>query len=165
MLAERDERQDSLVRIPPSTLIAAEALRVSAPVEAQAKNEDKIPAYWRIFGGTTLSIAALVCITVYQQFNNGINDLRKEVNGQHEARADLVKKDELNNRLTPMWTGIKEGHAAAAEINGLKERCAMLLEQLKNAEQERKLLAGEVQQMRDRLVRLETQREPKTQKQ
>ena len=81
----------------------AETRQASEEPKPKDKEEDKgIPVFWRIFGGTMLSIAALVCITVYQQFNNGINDLRKELSGEHEARADLVKKEELNTRLMPL---------------------------------------------------------------
>jgi len=112
-----------------------------------------------------LSICALACITVYQQFNNGISDLRKDWANEHEARTDLVKKDELNSRLTPLWTGVKDAHAMISEITALKERCTMLQEQLKTAENDRKSLGAELQQMRDRLVRLEARQEPRSTKQ
>ena len=163
MLTNRDDKQDALVRLPSTALVTAEALR-GAPAlgcEPPAKTEEKMPLIWRVFGGTMLSICALACITVYQQFNNGISDLRRDWANEHEARADLVKKDELNTRLAPLWNGVKDAHALSAEITALKERCTLLQEQLKTAENDRKLLGTELQQMRDRLVRLETRQEPR----
>jgi hypothetical protein len=159
VFTNRDDKQDALVRLPAAALVAAEALRAppgfGPDAPAAPKSDDRVPIFWRIFGGTILSIAALVCITVYQQFTNGINELRKELNTQNEARLDLVKKEELSTRLAPLWTSVKDAQAAQAEINALKERCVMLQEQVKAGENERKLLNGEVQQLRERLVHME----------
>lgn len=163
MLTDReDHKQDALIRLPAAALVAAEALRGPQAVEASApRSEERMPLFWRVFGGTTLSILALVGITIYQQFNNGILDLRRELIAEREFRADVVKKDELNSRLSPMWAGLKDVHAAAGEVNALKERCAMLQDQLKTAENDRKMLCAEMQQLRDRLVRLEARAEKK----
>jgi hypothetical protein len=158
VIVRREEEQDALVRLPNTALVTAETLRSTAGYATQpapAKPEEKLPLFWRLFGGTVLSIAALVCLTVYQQFNSTLYDLRKEINAQHEARADLVKKDELNNRLTPMWNGFKELQAASGEVAALKERAAILQDQLKASENDRKQLTTEVQQLRDRLLLLE----------
>jgi len=165
VFTHRDEKQDALVRVPATALVAAESLRSTSALGCgppqSPKTEEKMPLVWRVFGGTMLSICALACITVYQQFSNGINDLRRDWAAEHEARADLVKKDELNSRLTPLWTGVKDAHATISEITALKERCTMLQEQLKTAENDRKALGAELQQMRDRLVRLEARQEPR----
>jgi len=167
MFANRDEKQDALVRLPATALVATESLRTTnalgcEPSPTQApRAEEKMPLVWRVFGGTMLSICALACITVYQQFNTGINDLRRDWAAEHEARAELVKKDELNSRLTPLWTEVKNGNTLGQEITALKERCTMLQEQLKAGENDRKVLGTELQQMRDRLVRLEARQEPR----
>jgi hypothetical protein len=165
MITQRDEENDALVHLPNAALVTAETLRGSAnyvlPSPLAAKSEEKLPLFWRVFGGTMLSIAALICITVYQQFNNSLIDLRKEINAQHEARADLVKKDELNSRMTPLWSSLKETQAANGEIAALKERCTMLQDQLKAMDTDRKQLTGEIQQLRDRLVLLEGRLEPR----
>jgi hypothetical protein len=110
----RTERETSLPALanPCNTLVAAEALRNSSMSSSlpppPEKSEEKISVFWRVFGGTLLSIAALVCITVYQGFNSSLNDLRKDINAQHEMNAEFVKKDDLNNRLNPLWSGIKD---------------------------------------------------------
>jgi hypothetical protein len=165
LLTNHDEEQSALVRVPNSAVLTAETLRSSggfaARVEQSPKSEDRLPMFWRVFGGTMLSIAALVGLTVYQQFTGSLYDLRKEINALHEARADLVKKDELNNRLTPMWAALKESQTAGGEIAALKERCTNLLDQLKTTDNDRKQLAAEVQKLRDRLVLLEGRLEPR----
>jgi septal ring factor EnvC (AmiA/AmiB activator) len=167
LIANHEDERDALVCLPTAAIVPAETLRSTAgfvPSIAQPQRpEEKLPLFWRVFGGTMLSIAALVCITVYQQFNTGLYDLRKEINAQHEARADLIKKDELNNRLTPMWAGIKDAQAANSEVAALKERCTQLQDQLKAVDIDRKQLTAEVQQLRDRLVLLEGRLDPRPQ--
>ena len=165
MFAHREQKEDAIIRLPTAALVATESLRRPGPQafsEAPpGRAEEKIPIFWRVFGGTVLSIAALACMTVYQQFNNGINDLRKELNAERETRADLVKKDEVSNRLSQVWTGIKDASAANTEITAIKERCAILQEQLKAADNDRKAQCSELQLLRERLSRLEGQIAPK----
>jgi hypothetical protein len=164
VLTNRDEhKHDALIRLPAAALVTAEALRGPQTAEAPplARTEERMPLFWRVFGGTTLSILALVGITVYQQFNNGILDLRRELIAEREFRGDAVKKEELNSRLSPVWSSLKDANAAAGEITALKERCTMLQDQLKTAENDRKALSAELQQLRDRLVRLEARAEKK----
>ena len=52
--------------------------------------------FLRVFGGTLLSIAALVCITLYQQFTSTISELRNNLNNLNQSRGDLVKNDDFN---------------------------------------------------------------------
>jgi CII-binding regulator of phage lambda lysogenization HflD len=140
------------------TVLAAETLRhASSPVVAPepAKGEERLSVFWRVFGGTLLSITALVCITVYQQFNGSLNELRHGLNALHETRADLVKKDEFSSRMTSVWNGIKELQAAHAAAAAAKERITLLEQQLKASEEDRKELTREFQRLRERLAALE----------
>ena len=63
--------------------------------------------FWRVFGGTILSIFALVAVTLYNNQTNTINELRSEVNRSNEARAELVKKEEFNSRTQTCGTACK----------------------------------------------------------
>ncbi len=58
-----------------------------------------ISVFWRVFGGTIVSIAALAGITIYNSFNNQISELRNEIHKLNEARAELIKKDEFSSRV------------------------------------------------------------------
>jgi hypothetical protein len=142
---------------PPAVLVAAETLRSSRTdsVTSAARGDERIPLFWRIFGGTLLSLAGLVGITVYQQFNNTLNELHAEIDRLSESRSDFVKKDEFTTRTTSIWTGVKEAQAAANTGASLRERSAVLEQQLKSAEDERKEMAKEIQQLRERLAALE----------
>ncbi len=137
---------------PDSTPIAATALR-GAPGEAPPpkKEEEHYSLFWRVFGGTILSIAALVCITIYNNLSSSIAELRSEVNRANEsranaiaelrndlgraneARADLIRKDEFNSRLSNNWDRVQtvqQQYAAVnatltslkTELDGLKDR-------------------------------------------
>lgn len=108
--------------------------------KADKKDEERISIFWRVFGGTLLSIAALVLITLYNnltstiselraEHNRSVTDLRAELVRTTEARADLLKKDEFNTRMASAWDGIKTTQASVAalatmraEVETLKDR-------------------------------------------
>ena len=103
---------------------------------AKAKSTDEnggISVFWRVFGGTIVSIVALVGITLYNSINTQISELRIEINKLNEARAELVKKDEFSSRITSNWDRVQllqaqnnEQNATIrsmrTEIDGFKEK-------------------------------------------
>jgi DNA repair exonuclease SbcCD ATPase subunit len=150
--------------------VAEEVLRNSVPAPLAAKQEEGPSAFWKIFGGTLLSIAALVAITLCQHFNARLNalqadasyqntDLRKDLSRLSEAQAELLKKDEFNNRLKSVWDNLKDVRDIAALLAGLKERAGAAEQQLRVAEAERKELLREVQLLREQRVAEQERRE------
>ena len=159
--------------------------------------------FWRVFGGTILSIVALVGITIYNNLSSSISELRSELNRVNEARAELVKKDEFNARTQNVWervqslqelkvtvTALKEqvaglcdrkpefqavqdkltlieqrlrtaedDHKALAKaemaVAALEQKAAVREAQLKTGEDERKELARQLQDLRERLAKVE----------
>ncbi|MGL4420965.1 MAG: coiled-coil domain-containing protein [Gemmataceae bacterium] len=98
-----------------------------------SNDEEKMSLFWRVFGGTILSIGALIGVTLYNSMMSSISELRSELNRLNEARAELIKKDEFNTRLsayidqirtlqtqdnsqTALLTGYK------TEFDGIKEK-------------------------------------------
>jgi chromosome segregation ATPase len=149
---------------PTDPLIAAEMLRQASEggkPKDEGKDEKAMPLFWRVFGGTVLSIAALVTMTAYQSLTGTIAELRTELNHLNtdlhkelgragEAQAELVKKEEADSRLASVWRGIKEMQDERKELNALRERCQGLMDAFKSSEQERQRLAREVQGLRER---------------
>jgi hypothetical protein len=153
----RDDQSSAsgiMARARNNTAALSETLRNSA-ASAQGKGEERISLFWRVFGGTLLSIAALVVVTVYQQFSNSLLDLRNSITHLNESRAELLQKDEFNSRMTSVWNGIKDLQTANATVASLRERSALLEQQLKAAEDERKEQARQLQQLRERLAVVE----------
>jgi hypothetical protein len=91
------------------------------PIEPK-KDEEHVSMFWRIFGGTILSIVALVTITLYNNLTTSISDLRSEVSREREARAELIKKDEYNNRITAVYERMRGIDALKVELEGQKEK-------------------------------------------
>jgi septal ring factor EnvC (AmiA/AmiB activator) len=151
---ESGEEQQAPPR--PGIALAAETLRSAASSargeEELPRGEARISMFWRVFGGTLLSIAALVCMTVYQQFSSSLSDLRAAVNHVNELQADVLKKDELNTRTNAIWAALKE---LDNDVPSLKTRAAIMESELKTAAQERKELCVQVQTLRERLASLE----------
>jgi hypothetical protein len=154
-----DEDQGVAVRARNTTILDSETLRNSSQAIPSPKGEERISVFWRVFGGTLLSIAALVVITVYQQITSTLSELRNDMAQINVARADLIKKDEFNNRLTSVWNGMKDLQTASTALTTARERmgerASLLEQQVKSAEQERKEMQHELQQLRERLAGLE----------
>jgi hypothetical protein len=141
--SRREGLQSGLV---PSDVVAVEALRNASnppPLASEAKDDKGIPLVWRIFGGTVLSIAAMVAVTLYQQLHTKVETLSDT----------LVKKEEFFSHRKGVWDRFsemqKQGDAVDTE---LKQRCARLEEQVKINEQLRQEIIPEVKQMRELLL-------------
>ena len=143
MLGKRGSGQDDGPE-PDGTPVVAETLRAVAAAHqrdtAPPKDEEKMSLFWRVFGGTILSIAALVAVTLYNNLQSGITELRAELSREREANAGLAKKDDLDrereartafarkddldSRLTKQYERIRAIEAQKADIEGLRERVA-----------------------------------------
>src|SRR5262245_22616717 len=169
-MAQNNNEQRELQReqVPSDTLLAAETLRHSASARepdliAQGKEpkpEDRWPVFWRIFGTTLLSIGALVAITLYNQVISDLHNLRNDLNQVSANHGDLTRKDEVNSRIfeinsrtTTLLNSLKELQATNAA--SLAQRSALLEQQVKAGEEERKELARELQRLREGLAALE----------
>ena len=156
MSQNRKQSVDAESLLEPGLVVATETLRnkgVACRTDtASARGEDKISVFWRVFGGTLLSIAALVVMTVYQQFAASITELRNAVTRVNETQADLAKKDELNSRTGKIWDTLSPITTA---LPAMKTRDDILDSQFKAAEEKRKELADKLQVLNERLVKLE----------
>jgi DNA repair exonuclease SbcCD ATPase subunit len=152
----------------PGTPILSELLRQSAEsgkgqAKEEGQDESSMPLFWRVFGGTLLSIAALVGMTVYQSLTGSISELRndmghlskelhKEMERLAEAQNDLMKKDEVNSHFTSVWTSIRELKEDRKDLTTLKERCKCLADLLKAGEDQRRQAAEKIQSLREEHV-------------
>lgn len=121
---ENDERTEN-----DPTAAAVETARsiTSFPLASpkdEKKEEEKLSLFWRVFGGTILSIVALVCITLYNNLQGSISDLRTELSREREARATLAKKDEVDSRIKTQYERIRAVEAFKSDIDTAKERFA-----------------------------------------
>lgn len=149
-----------------STPVAAELLRTgsqsanTAPGASNDSDEGQISVFWRVFGGTVLSICALVIITVYQQFSGNFSDLRndlraletdlrKDLSRHTEVQAEFVKKEEVDSKLRSVWEGIKELREDRQDLQQLKQRCMLLYDLFKVGEIERRQVAQDLQSLNE----------------
>jgi DNA repair exonuclease SbcCD ATPase subunit len=127
---------------------ADEAAKAAA---AGSRSEEQMSMFWRVFGGTILSICALVGVTVFNNISTSIaelradlskaqearaklaDDLRTEIAHTKEGRAEYAKKDELQTRMTSVWDRMAAvqaqgtAHTSAltaqkTELDALKEK-------------------------------------------
>jgi regulator of replication initiation timing len=143
-------------------ILAAETLRASDTAHAEpAKTEEKLSMFWRVFGGTFLSITALVVITAYQSLAGGIHELRGDLTRLRETNGELVKKDEFQSRNTKLWDRLQELQAVQTTASVLSNKIAALEQQQAAVERDRReLLAGValLPMVKDRVGALEDQR-------
>ncbi len=128
MIQKQDECDESeRTNAASGKIVLSETMRSAAESsgskQAQPeKEEEHISLFWRVFGGTILSISALVIMTLYNNLSSSITDLRTELNHAQQAQADLVKKDDFNTRSTSMYERIRTLDALKADLEGLRER-------------------------------------------
>jgi chromosome segregation ATPase len=123
MLQKRDHDEEMTDRN--GEMAALETARSATESSGKAepkKEEEHISLFWRVFGGTILSIVALISITLYNNLASSISDLRAELSHEREARAELVKKDEFNNRVTAQYERMRAIDTVKVELEGLKEK-------------------------------------------
>jgi hypothetical protein len=148
-LAEpRNEQSDSRCA-PAAPLLAAEVLRNATEpgvTKALGKGEEGISPLWRIFGGTVLSIMALVGVTLYQQLTNGLSEVRREVE-QRTAREEFVTS------RSKSWEKMFEIQRSGEQANvALADRCARLEQQAKDGEMVRAQMQDEMKWLREAAV-------------
>ncbi|MBX9626459.1 MAG: hypothetical protein K2X82_21845 [Gemmataceae bacterium] len=133
---DREEADDGPVVAETLRAVAAHHHQNAAP----PKDEEKMSIFWRVFGGTILSIVALVSITLYNNLQSGITELRAELarereanatlakkddlDKEREARALFAKKDDLDSRMTKQYERIRAIEGQKADLEGLRERVA-----------------------------------------
>jgi predicted nucleic acid-binding Zn-ribbon protein len=90
--------------------------------KAAEAGDERMSLFWRVFGGTILSMITLGAITLYNSISSNIAELRAELNREREARTELVRKDEFNSRTTTQYERIRSLDGLKADFEGLKER-------------------------------------------
>lgn len=143
-------RQDSeleLINRPTTINYTAEALRPPQYVAEPHKSEEKISVFWRVFGGTILSITALVSIQAYQALASNIHEVRADQNRLRELSGDFVKKDELASRTTSIWNRVQELQNLNAAVTVTGTRLATIEAQVNNADRERREIQATLVQM------------------
>lgn len=122
----QEEHDEAGTGGPGSRVAVTETMRsaaTSGTTKIKGKKDDEhMSLFWRVFGGTILSISALVVMTLYNNLAGGISDLRADLAKERDARGDMVKKDDFNGRSSNIYERIRQLDGLKADIEGLKER-------------------------------------------
>ena len=132
----------------------------SGKPQDSGKEENKIPLFWRVFGGTVLSISALIVMTAYQSLSGNIADVgrqldhletdtRKEMARLAELNGELVRKDECESRFRGLWDTLNEIKENRKGIVEVKQRCDGLIDQQRDAVKQRGRLRNDLQEVRE----------------
>jgi predicted nucleic acid-binding Zn-ribbon protein len=148
--SELNSRQDG-IPLAFGAMRAADGGEHTASVPKPKGDDEKLSIYWRVFGGTILSICALVGVTLFNNLNSTLADFRSAIDRANETRAkadgeiraelakmaetrvDLIRKDEVQTRVTNIYEriqGLQNQNntqnanltSVKTEIDGLKER-------------------------------------------
>lgn len=132
----------------PATIgFAHETLRIPKSIVEPAKPEEKISVFWRVFGGTILSITALIAIQAYQAQSSNIHELRADQTRLREMAADFIKKDELTSRTSSLWNRMQELQSLSSNVTVAGTKVAALETQAALAEKERKEMSQTITQL------------------
>jgi len=128
-VSQKPEEADNSERLAANgkLVVVSETLRSTSQTSASKKDDSEekgehMSLFWRVFGGTILSISSLIVITLYNNLSDGIANIRTELNNERTAREDLVKKEDFNTRSTNIFDRIRTLDAQKVEMEGLRER-------------------------------------------
>jgi hypothetical protein len=105
-------------------------------------------ALWWGIAGTLLSGVGWIALMLFDQYNASLAELRNDLKHFHEARAELVKKESMRKLYDHLKDSFKELQASIAEREALER-------QLKDSEKSRRVVARELQRIRERLANVE----------
>jgi hypothetical protein len=146
-------------------ILAAETLRTGDTAlkrpQGGDKSDEKMSMFWRVFGGTILSITALMFINAYQSLAHNIDQVRIDLGHMRDTSGEFIKKDEFNSRTNTIWTGIRDAQGVVPTVTVLTSKVTGLEGQLAAADGERKELVRELLQLRERIAKLEGSQEAK----
>jgi hypothetical protein len=144
-------------------ILAAEAVRAgdlnpAVRPTGQDKPEERVSLFWRIFGGTILSICALFVINAYQSMNGNIHEVRGDLGRLREVAGDFIRKDDFNSRQSTLWNSIRELQAMQTSVTVLANKQTNLEQQASAVEKDHKELlavSAALQALREKDAALE----------
>ncbi len=143
------EQQSVIFPGPEAGLLTFESARGPvlghSPARKAEKHRGRITLFWRVFGGSLVSIGALVAITLAQQFTSILTEVRQDLHRMHESRGELVRREEV-------VATAREIQANSSGVASLRERSLILEQQLRAAEADRGQLARELHELRERVA-------------
>jgi hypothetical protein len=135
----------------------ATAMQTAQPkTDTKASDENGgISVFWRVFGGTIVSIVALVAVTIYNSLNTQVSELRNEIRSLTQADGEHVRKDEFSTRMTSQWDRVQnlqsqhtEQNAILrslrTELDGIKEKLSNLTSDTKSTREDTTKLRQDV---------------------
>ena len=143
------QKRESMPSRPPDAGVALLSLgcaRPAAPghhrVHKDGPRRTWLSPFWRIFGGTLLSIVALVIITLAQQLASILMEVRQDLNRVYKSLGELARQEEVDAVRNDV-------EATASGMAALRERSLLLEQELRSAEEERKQLVRELRELRE----------------
>jgi uncharacterized protein YlxW (UPF0749 family) len=136
------------------------------PTSAESAKPRRHRALFWTIGSSLLSAVGFLGIMMYEQYDRNLTELRNDLKHFNEVSGEQVKREEMRNRFTSMWTIIKEMQATGQENSketqllkgdgiAKETRLTQLEQQLKTADEDRKELNREMLRLRERLAAME----------
>lgn len=135
-----------------TTETVATEVRQAQRRSKRPKKNRGVSWFWGISGGGILGAVGFVALTLYQQYNDSVVELHRDLKHFNMTCAELVKKDEFANRTRAFWNRMEKLEKAVSDKS---ERVLLLEHVLKESEEDRKQLNREVQLLRERLAMVE----------
>lgn len=117
--------------------VAVRAVESAHSARPTDKTEERMSLFWRVFGGTILSVVALIVLTLYNNLNQNIsevradstrtiNELRSRVDQQNDARGDLMRRTDLEKGLSALAARLDALASLSATVTAVGEKMATL---------------------------------------
>jgi septal ring factor EnvC (AmiA/AmiB activator) len=125
---------------------ATHAHHAEAPHPAPA-SKSRLAVLWGV-SGTVLSTLGFIAWALFEQYNNNLMELQRDLKHFHEASADLVKKDSLQRCYNKLAECTRELQASTTARE-------QLVRELEASQKSHREMEREVQHLRERLASVE----------
>lgn len=131
---------------------AEERRRLGLRMPKRRKRSPGMSIFWGISGGSLIGAVGFVLLTLYQQYDNSVTELERDLKHFNESCAGLIRKEDFSNRTKSQWEAIQKLDKALSEKS---ERISVLEHEVKTHIEQDRELAREVQRLRERLAAVE----------
>jgi hypothetical protein len=150
------DAQVIVAAVPPALSARPPSFSQGRPFDATAQvsrpEKRKTSILWGISWGTVLSVVGFLALTLYQQYNESLTELRGDLKHFNTTCADLVKKDELQTQVGILH---KKARDVTDHLTDQRTRLAVVEYQLKLSEEDCRELRRQNQLLRERLAAVE----------
>jgi len=122
---------------------------VTHPTERIDESNDKVPLFWKLFGGSVFSIIVILMLSIFGYVVSSVQSVQGDLNRLNREVASL------GTTSTDLKERIKANELRGEELRLLQEKLLLLEKSSVTLTEDNKTLREQISQLRERLAKIE----------